>query len=54
MKDKAEILRDLERLTVVKDELTEEVSKLHKLLEQERSKSGTAESAASKHKDKVC
>lgn len=37
MKDKAEVLLELERLTVVKEELTEEVANLHKLLEQERS-----------------
>lgn len=37
MKDKAEVLLELERLTHVKEELTEEVAKLHKLLEQERS-----------------
>ncbi|XP_050303965.1 G kinase-anchoring protein 1-like isoform X2 [Anthonomus grandis grandis] len=37
MKDKAEVLKELERLTLVKEELTEEVANLHKLLEQERS-----------------
>lgn len=38
MKEKADVLLELERLNIVKNELTEEVSKLHGLLEQERSK----------------
>ncbi|XP_023025831.1 G kinase-anchoring protein 1 isoform X2 [Leptinotarsa decemlineata] len=37
MKDKAAILLELEKLTTVKEELTEEVARLHELLEQERS-----------------
>ncbi|KAG5865169.1 hypothetical protein JTB14_004817 [Gonioctena quinquepunctata] len=37
MKDKAAVLLELEKLTTVKEELTEEVARLHKLLEQERS-----------------
>ncbi|XP_066152141.1 G kinase-anchoring protein 1-like isoform X2 [Euwallacea fornicatus] len=41
MKDKAEVLVELERLTGVKEELTEEVGNLHKLLEQERSNKGS-------------
>lgn len=56
MKDKAEVLLELERLTVVKEELTEEVAKLYKLLEQERS-SKTAATTNEPHlkhnKDKV-
>ncbi|KAJ8932941.1 hypothetical protein NQ314_014320 [Rhamnusium bicolor] len=57
MKDKAAVLLDLERLTTVKEELTEEVTRLHKLLEQERSSTkanvnGVSESHNSKHKDK--
>ncbi|XP_060526375.1 G kinase-anchoring protein 1-like isoform X2 [Cylas formicarius] len=42
MKDKAAVLLELEKLTAVKEELTEEVSRLHKLLEQERSNKITA------------
>ncbi|KAK9739768.1 hypothetical protein QE152_g8765 [Popillia japonica] len=38
MKDKADVLMELERLNNVKNELTDEVAKLHGLLEQERSK----------------
>ncbi|KAJ8942838.1 hypothetical protein NQ318_022853 [Aromia moschata] len=57
MKDKAAVLLELESLTTVKEELTEEVARLHKLLEQERSSTkahsnGTSESHSSKHKDK--
>nr|CAI5832274.1 unnamed protein product [Callosobruchus analis] len=37
MKDKVAVLLELEKLTTVKEELTEEVARLHKLLEQERS-----------------
>lgn len=47
MKDKAEVLLELERLTHVKEELTEEVSKLHKLLEQERSNKNSANTNSS-------
>lgn len=54
MKDKADVLVELQRLNGVKNELTEEVTRLHGLLEQERSKVAalTAESQH-KHKDKV-
>ncbi|XP_064474400.1 G kinase-anchoring protein 1-like [Ornithodoros turicata] len=38
MKDKAEILKNYEELSQVKDELTQEVMELHAALEQERSK----------------
>lgn len=38
MQDKAEILRDFEEVTQVKDELTQQVTELHAALEQERSK----------------
>ncbi|CAN7992699.1 unnamed protein product [Ixodes hexagonus] len=38
MHDKAEILRDFEEVTQVKDELTQQVTELHAALEQERSK----------------
>lgn len=62
MKDKAEVLLELEKLTRVKEELTEELTRLNKLLEQERSStklnnttsvSETATNQNSKHKDKV-
>lgn len=64
MKDKAAVLLELEKLTTMKEELTEEVSRLHKLLEQERSstkanssnsisESHNATNQTSKHKDKV-
>lgn len=55
MKDKADVLLELQRLTGVKNELTEEVSRLHGLLEQERSKVAalTTDSQHNKHKDKV-
>lgn len=62
MKDKAGVLLELEKLTRVKEELTEEVTRLHELLEQERSstKANTTNSIAetttnqnSRHKDKV-
>ena len=38
MKDKAEVLIEVERLQRMRDELSSEVSNLHALLEQERSK----------------
>lgn len=52
---------ELERLTTVKEELTEEVARLHKLLEQERSSmkansanvNGISDTHNAKHKDKV-
>lgn len=56
VKDKADVLMELDRLSRVRDELTEEVTRLHGLLEQERSKVGalTAEPHPhSKHKEKV-
>lgn len=64
MKDKSEVLLELEKLTTMKEELTEEVTRLHKLLEQERSstkanssnsiqESHSAPIQNSKYKDKV-
>lgn len=61
MKDKAQVLLELEKLTRVKEELTEEVTRLHKLLEQERSSPkanttnnpDTTTSQKSRHKEKV-
>lgn len=62
MKDKASVLLELEKLTTVKEELTEEVTRLHKLLEQERSSTKVSSSTGiseshinqnAKHKDKV-
>lgn len=54
MKDKADVLVELERLNIVKNELTEEVSRLHVLLEQERSKVAALTSDSQhKTKDKV-
>lgn len=52
MKDKASVLSELERLNSVKNELTDEVTRLHGLLEQERSKVASL-SEGLKHKDKV-
>lgn len=52
MKDKADVLLELERLTEVKNDLTDEVARLHGLLEQERSKVAATE-VQSKHKEKV-
>lgn len=52
MKDKADVLSELERLNSVKNELTEEVTRLHALLEQERSKVASL-SDSNKHKEKV-
>lgn len=49
MKDKAEVLLELERLTLVKEELTEEVGNLHKLLEQERSNKNTQHTNSSEN-----
>ncbi|XP_039291138.1 G kinase-anchoring protein 1-like isoform X2 [Nilaparvata lugens] len=48
MKDKAEVIVAMERTTMVKDELSGEVERLHALLEQERSKVR----ALSQHNDK--
>lgn len=53
MKDKADVLMELERLNNVKNELTDEVTKLHALLEQERSKVAALTSESQKVKDKV-
>lgn len=55
MKDKADVLLELEKLYSEKRELSEEVSKLHVLLEQERSKVAalTSDLHNNKHKDKV-
>ncbi|XP_033634525.1 G kinase-anchoring protein 1-like [Asterias rubens] len=44
MKDKADVLKQVDELTAVKDELTTEVSELHAALEQERSKVSTLKS----------
>ncbi|KAF2885498.1 hypothetical protein ILUMI_20648 [Ignelater luminosus] len=54
MKDKADVLLELEKLYSEKRELSEEVSKLHVLLEQERSKVAalTSDLHNNKHKDK--
>lgn len=52
VKDKAEVLLEVERLTRVQNELTAEVERLHGLLEQERSKVG-ALTHEPKHKEKV-
>lgn len=38
VKDKAEVLMEVERLQTIKDELSTEVASLHTQLEQERSK----------------
>ena len=38
MKEKAELLLEVERLSVIRDELTSEVTELHESLEKERSK----------------
>lgn len=54
VKDKADVLIELERLNGVKNELTDEVTRLHGLLEQERSKVAALTSELQhKHKDKV-
>lgn len=56
MKDKADVLLELETLQTVRNELTEEVTKLHALLEQERSKVASLQlelQQHSKHKEKV-
>nr|CAI5821652.1 unnamed protein product [Callosobruchus analis] len=56
MKDKVAVLLELEKLTTVKEELTEEVARLHKLLEQERSSKNNASSESHtsiKHKEKT-
>ncbi|CAH1953776.1 unnamed protein product [Acanthoscelides obtectus] len=55
MKDKAAVLLELEKLTTMKEELTEEVARLHKLLEQERSLKNHVSSEShsnTKHKEK--
>lgn len=51
MKDKASVLLELEKVTTMKEDLTEEVGKLHKLLEQERSKANA--NNGDKNKEKV-
>lgn len=48
MREKAEILVQIEQLTSVKDELTEQVSELHAALEQERSKVHTLQTELKK------
>ncbi|XP_071964688.1 G kinase-anchoring protein 1-like [Antedon mediterranea] len=48
MKDKADVLKQVEELTTVKDELTEEVCQLHVFLEQERSKVSSLQSEIKK------
>ncbi|XP_071844838.1 G kinase-anchoring protein 1-B-like isoform X2 [Apostichopus japonicus] len=52
MKDKAEVLRQLEELTNVKDELTQEVQELHTALEQERSKVSSLKTDLQKAQEK--
>uniref|UniRef100_A0A1Y1MGI7 G kinase-anchoring protein 1 n=1 Tax=Photinus pyralis TaxID=7054 RepID=A0A1Y1MGI7_PHOPY len=55
MKDKADVLLELEKLYSEKNDLTEEVTRLHVQLEQERSKVAALTSDSHKHtKDKVC
>lgn len=49
MKDKADILLELEKHNRIKDELTEEVTRLNGLLEQERSRSKTGNSVTENH-----
>lgn len=59
VKDKAQVLAELRKLTMVKEELTEEVAHLHALLEQERSNknaqsySGQTENNTKHGKEKV-
>lgn len=54
VKDKADVLLELQRLNGVKNELTDEVTRLHGLLEQERSKvAALTADPQHKHKDKV-
>lgn len=56
MKDKAGVLLELETLQTVRNELTEEVSKLHALLEQERSKVASLQvelQQQNRHKERV-
>ncbi|ENN81967.1 G kinase-anchoring protein 1 [Dendroctonus ponderosae] len=59
MKDKAQVLAELRKLTMVKEELTEEVAHLHALLEQERSNknpqsySGQTENNTKHGKEKI-
>ncbi|XP_033124018.1 G kinase-anchoring protein 1-like [Anneissia japonica] len=48
MKDKADVLKQVEELNSVKDELTEEVCQLHASLEQERSKVSSLQSEMKK------
>ncbi|XP_049821230.1 G kinase-anchoring protein 1 isoform X2 [Aethina tumida] len=52
MKDKASVLLELEKVTTMKEDLTEEVGKLHKLLEQERSKANANNGDKNKEKSK--
>lgn len=49
VKDKADILMELEKHSRIKDELTEEVTRLNGLLEQERSRSKTGLSVNESH-----
>ncbi|KAL0271564.1 UNVERIFIED_CONTAM: hypothetical protein PYX00_008620 [Menopon gallinae] len=53
MKDKAEVLMEVERLQTVKDELSSEVVNLHAQLEQERSKVRALSGNEHKTKDKM-
>lgn len=54
MKDKADVLIELEKLYAEKEDLTKEVIRLHVLLEQERSKGASQTSDVHiKHKEKV-
>ncbi|RZF37221.1 hypothetical protein LSTR_LSTR014388 [Laodelphax striatellus] len=52
MKDKAEVLVAMEKTTMVKDELSGEVERLHALLEQERSKVRALTQQGDKNKSK--
>lgn len=54
MRDKAEVLVEVDRLTRVQVELTAEVQSLHAQLEQEKSKVHYLTEKDHKGKDKVC
>nr|XP_022911424.1 G kinase-anchoring protein 1-like [Onthophagus taurus] len=52
LKEKADILLELDRLSTIKNDLMEEVTKLHTLLEIERSKVASLTAEIQKNKDK--
>lgn len=54
MKDKVDVLLEVERLKTGREELLTEVQSLHALLEQERSKVHDLAKGAEKQKSKVC